>query len=103
MTRHAVAERDLQGSRADGDTATRAVAIDQAFGSKVLELHIARFDPGRSQPRTLEGVQEVMYVAEGSGSLVVDGQSHRLEPMTAAYVGAGETYEVDNPGPGRCS
>ena len=100
MTRHAVVERDLQGSRADGDTATRTVAIDQAFGSKVLELHIARFDPGRSQPRTLEGVQEVMYVAEGSGSLVVEGQSHRLEPMTAAYVGAGETYEVDNPGPG---
>lgn len=100
MTRHAVAERDLDATRADGDTVTRAVAIDSALGSEVLELHVARFAPGRSQPRTLEGVQEVMYAAEGSGELIVDGRPHRLEPMTAAYVGAGETYEVDNPGPG---
>ena len=100
MTRHAVSEGELQASRADGDTAARAVAIDRGFGSEVLELHVTRFDPGRSQQRTLEGVQEIMYAADGSGSLIVDGRSDRLEPMTAAYVGAGETYEIENPGPG---
>jgi mannose-6-phosphate isomerase-like protein (cupin superfamily) len=99
MTRHAVAERDLEASRTDGDTASRAVAIDKSFGSELLELHIARYEPGRSQPRTLEGAQEVMYAVEGAGSLIVDGESHRLEPMTAGYVVAGETYEIDNPGP----
>jgi mannose-6-phosphate isomerase-like protein (cupin superfamily) len=99
MTRHAVAERDLETSRADGDTASRAVAIDQSFGSELLELHIARYEPGRSQPRTLDGAQEVMYAVEGEGTLIVDGEPHRLEPMTAAYVVAGESYEIENAGP----
>jgi len=53
VTRHAVSEGELQASRADGDTAARAVAIDRGFGSEVLELHVTRFDPGRSQQRTL--------------------------------------------------
>jgi mannose-6-phosphate isomerase-like protein (cupin superfamily) len=29
----------------------------------------------------------------------VDGESHELEPGTAAYITTGETYEVENPGP----
>jgi mannose-6-phosphate isomerase-like protein (cupin superfamily) len=96
---HAVSERDLQSARAEGDTAERAVAIDAALGSELLELHLARYDAGRSRPRTLEGVQEVMYVAAGRGTLIVDGVEHDLEPGTAAYVVSGETYEVDNRGP----
>jgi mannose-6-phosphate isomerase-like protein (cupin superfamily) len=96
---HAVSERDLQPARAENDTAERAVAIDASLGSEVLELHVARYEPGRSQPRTLDGVQEVMYAAAGSGKLIVGGEEHDLEPGTGAYVVAGESYEVDNPGP----
>jgi mannose-6-phosphate isomerase-like protein (cupin superfamily) len=99
MTRHSVDERELETTRSKGDTASRAVAIDRSFGSELLELHIARYAPGRSQPRTLEGAQEVMYAVEGEGTLIVGGTEHRLEPMTAAYLVAGETYEIDNPGP----
>src|SRR3954467_3310022 len=99
MTRHSVDERELETTRPEGDTASRAVAIDRNFGSELLELHIARYAPGRSQPRTLEGAQEAIYAGEGEGTLIVGGTEHRLAPMTAAYVVAGETYEIDNPGP----
>ena len=99
MPGHAVSERDLQPARAEGDTAERAVAIDASFGSELLELHVARYDPGRSRPRKLDGVQEVMYAAAGRGTLVVDGKGHELEPGTAAYLVWGESYEIDNPGP----
>ena len=99
MPGHAVSERDLQPARVEGDTAERAVAIDASFGSEILELHLARYEPGRSRPRTLDGVQEVMYAAAGRGTLVVDGKPHELEPGTAAYLVSGESYEVDNPGP----
>ena len=99
MPGHAVSERDLQPARAEGDTAERAVAIDASFGSELLELHVVRYDPGRSRPRTLDGVQEVMYAAAGRGTLVVDGKAHELEPGTAAYLVSGESYEIDNPGP----
>jgi len=75
------------------------VAIDSRAGSSVLELHLALYGAGRSCPRMLEGVQEIMYTRSGGGTLTVGGESHELAPGTAAYVTAGETYEVDNPGP----
>jgi quercetin dioxygenase-like cupin family protein len=96
---HVVHERELESRRASGDTASRATAIDQRAGSEFLELHLARYAPGRSQPRTLEGVQEIVYAASGAGTLIVDGQSHELVRGTGVYLAAGESYEVDNPGP----
>jgi mannose-6-phosphate isomerase-like protein (cupin superfamily) len=93
-----VPEGELEITRESGDTASRAVAIDSRTGSELLELHVARYEPGRSRPRTLEGVQEIMYTASGRGTVVVDGDRHDLEPGTAAYFVAGESYEVDNPG-----
>jgi mannose-6-phosphate isomerase-like protein (cupin superfamily) len=96
---YVVHERELESDRLAGDTATRAVAIDSRAGSVFLELHLTHYDVGRSLPRTLEGVQEIMYAASGSGALIVDGRSHALEAGTAAYLIAGESYEIENHGP----
>jgi len=95
---HSISERELQPTRADGDTAERAVAIDSDLGSERLELHVTRYEPGRSLPRSLDGVQEILYTVSGRGTLFVDGEPHELEPGTGAYVAAGESYEVENPG-----
>ena len=99
MKGYVVHERDLESRRGEEDTVERAVAIDSSAGSDVLELQLARYDVGRSSPNTLDGVQEIMYTASGKGTLDVGGESHELEPGTAAYLTAGETYEVENPGP----
>ena len=96
---HSISERELQPTRADGDTAARVVAIDSDLGSERLELHVTRYEPGRSLPRSLEGVQEILYTVSGRGTLFVDGEPHELEARTGAYVAAGESYEVENPGP----
>jgi len=45
-------------------------------------------------PRTLNGVQEILYAVSGRGTLVVDGQSTELEAVTGVYLTAGESYEV---------
>jgi mannose-6-phosphate isomerase-like protein (cupin superfamily) len=90
MSGYVVHEDELEGDR--------RVAIDASNGSSVLELHLARYGPGRSGPRALEGVQEIMYTASGSGSLTAGGESHELEPGTAVYLPAGASYEIDNPG-----
>jgi mannose-6-phosphate isomerase-like protein (cupin superfamily) len=60
---------------------------------------VLRFAPGRSEPRGLDGVQELLYVQSGRGTLFVGGEEHQLEPDMGAYVVSGETYEVENPGP----
>jgi mannose-6-phosphate isomerase-like protein (cupin superfamily) len=98
VTGYVVHEGELQANARNGDTAARVVAIDSSNGSSVLELHLARYGSGRSSPHTLEGIQEIMYTTSGRGSLTVDGESHELEPGTAAYLTAGESYVVDNPG-----
>jgi mannose-6-phosphate isomerase-like protein (cupin superfamily) len=99
MKGYVVHERELDSNRGAGDTAARAVAIDSSAGSPVLELHLARYDEGRSQPRTLDGVQEILYTCAGSGRLIVDGEEHELEVGTAAYLPAGRSYEIENAGP----
>jgi mannose-6-phosphate isomerase-like protein (cupin superfamily) len=99
VTGYVVHEEELQADAQNGDTAARAVAIDSSNGSSVLELHLARYGPGRSSSHALEGVQEIMYAVSGKGSLLVAGQSDELEPGTAAYLTSGESYEIDNPGP----
>ena len=99
MPRYVVPSSELELRRPDGDTASRAVAIDADRGSELLELHLARYERGRSRPRRLDGAQEIMYVVSGSGTLFVDGRPDGLDPGTAAYVASGEAYEVENPGP----
>ena len=99
MKGYVVHEDELRASARNGDTAARAVAIDSSNGSSVLELHLARYGPGRSSPQALEGIQEIMYTTSGRGLLTVAGDSDELEPGTAAYLTAGVSYEVDNPGP----
>jgi mannose-6-phosphate isomerase-like protein (cupin superfamily) len=99
MQGHSVSARELEHRREQGDTGSRAVAIDSRLGSERLELHVGRYGEGRSLPRTLDGIQEILYTVSGRGMLVVDGEQHELEPQTGAYVAAAETYEIDNPGP----
>jgi hypothetical protein len=54
--------------------AARASPSTRSKGSSVLELHLA--GTGRPLgPRTLEGVQEIMYRTSGSGTLAVAGES----------------------------
>jgi quercetin dioxygenase-like cupin family protein len=93
---YVVPEPELRSRREDGDTASRSVAIDAERGSAVLALHVGRYGRGRSRPRRLEGSQELMYVVSGRGTLFVGAQPHELEEGTAAYVVAGESYEVEN-------
>jgi quercetin dioxygenase-like cupin family protein len=94
MPRYVVPPGEIELRREEGDTAARGVAIDSA----VLELQLTRYEPGRSLPRRLDGVQEILYAVSGTGRLVVDGRPHELEPGTAAYIAAGESYEVETSG-----
>jgi mannose-6-phosphate isomerase-like protein (cupin superfamily) len=94
-----VSEEAVESRTEAGDTASVRVTIDRSSGSERLEQRLIRCTPGRSKPRSLEGVQQVLFVVSGQGTLVLDGRAHELEPDTGAYVAAGERFELDNPGP----
>jgi mannose-6-phosphate isomerase-like protein (cupin superfamily) len=99
MTGFVISEEAVESTREDGDTAAVKLTIGSAAGSEKLEQRVIRFAPGRSKQHSLDGRQEVVYVVSGRGTIVIDGHEHELEPDMGVYLGAGEPFHVDNPGP----
>jgi mannose-6-phosphate isomerase-like protein (cupin superfamily) len=97
---YVVDQADVEPMRADGDTAAVRVTFDAATGCERLEQRVIDFAPGRSVDRPAEDRQEVLYVVGGTGTLHLGGQAHPLEPNSGVFIAAGETYAVDNRGPG---
>jgi len=94
-----VAESDIEGVRAAGDTAVEKRLWDRSKGSGVLVQRVLRFAPGRSHARTDEQRDDLLYVVSGHGTLALEGSEHALEPEDGVFVLAGETWQIDNPGP----
>ena len=90
-----IAEHEVVGVRADGDTAEVRTVIDGSRGCERLEQRVIRFAPGRSAQRGTDGRQEVLFVASGRGTLHLGGDEHPLEPWTGVFVAPGETYSVE--------
>ena len=99
MTGYVIDEHALEVQTDEGDTASVRVAIDASCGCERLEQRVIRFAAGRSEERSPENRQEVLYVADGHGTLYVNGEAHALEPDTGVYLTPGDRYRVDNPGP----
>ena len=94
-----VAEEDVAGSQAEGDTALEKVVMGAHTGSQLLEQHVTRYAPGRSLPRREEGRDELLFAVSGQGTLELEGEPYELRPDAAAYVRSGETYVIENEGP----
>jgi mannose-6-phosphate isomerase-like protein (cupin superfamily) len=94
-----VEESDVEGRRAEGDTALEKLVHGPHTGSARLEQRVTRYAPGRSLPREQVDRDELLYTVSGVGTLELEGDRHDLEPDAGAYVRAGETYVIDNPGP----
>jgi quercetin dioxygenase-like cupin family protein len=97
-TQSVVHSDDIEPRRENG-TAEVRVTFDVRNGCELLEQRVVRFAQGRSQSRTLEERQEVIYVVSGRGELELEGKLHPLEAETAVFVAPGESYAIDNPGP----
>jgi mannose-6-phosphate isomerase-like protein (cupin superfamily) len=96
VTAFVVDEADVEPVREHGDTASTRLT----FEAEHLQQRVTRYSPGRSRERTADGRHELLYVVAGSGELELEGQRHPLEPGTGAFIAPGETYAIDNPGPG---
>jgi mannose-6-phosphate isomerase-like protein (cupin superfamily) len=99
MASYVITADELEAKQADGDTASIGRAFDAARGSEILEQRIVRYAPGRSKPVETGDRIDVLYVVSGLGTIHIAGTPHELDTAAGVYVAAGETYEVENPGP----
>jgi mannose-6-phosphate isomerase-like protein (cupin superfamily) len=100
MAGYVVSASDVAEAAAGGDETTRVrLTIGPDQGCERLEQRMIRFAPGRSRLQDLGGLQGVLYVVSGRGLLHVGKRAEELAPLTGAYVAAGESFSVENPGP----
>ena len=85
---YVVAAADVEAERRPGDTALVRTTIGPEHGCERLEQRVVRYAPGRSAERRLEDVDDVLYVASGHGTLLLDGEPHDLEPDMGVYARA---------------
>jgi len=92
--------------------------VSQATGAQAISLRIMEFAPGLSAGIRNEECDEMLYVinltsgadtdrdevstARVSGwiSLLIDGRKYQVHPDTGIYIRPGQTFAIDNPGPG---
>lgn len=67
--------------------------------ANVMQFAQARFTPGQvAGAHAHRDMSEVFFVSAGEGTIVVDGQSHRLTPGTCIAIQPGEQHEIRNDG-----
>ena len=89
-----VAEADVEGRRAEGDTAFEKVVLGPHTGSRLLEQRVIRYAAGRSRPPSDSDRDALQFVVSGAGTLELEGEKHPLEPDSGVYIRAGESYVV---------
>lgn len=73
--------------------------IGKATGADAISLRVLDFGPGVSPSLRTDECDEVLYVLEGSGTVVIEGNAYEVGPETGVYVRPGQSWTVDNPGP----
>lgn len=71
--------------------------------SNFMLMSLAKMEPGVKSPPHRHKYAQVFYFLEGTGQMVIDGQSHNVGPGTVARFVQGEEHTVINSGPGTLS
>jgi mannose-6-phosphate isomerase-like protein (cupin superfamily) len=100
MPGHLVQQADV-APRIDNDGVETRTTIDGSCGCQALVQSVVSFPIGRSQGSAMAGHEQSLFVLSGTATLYLDGLGHHeLTPDTAAYVASGESYSIENDGPG---
>jgi mannose-6-phosphate isomerase-like protein (cupin superfamily) len=74
--------------------------VDRTTGATAISLRVLEFAPGRGPVLANTSCDEVLFVLDGQGHVLLDGTAHAIAPETGIYLRPGMTLTVDNPGPG---
>src|SRR5215831_11617850 len=74
--------------------------IHRSSGAQAISLRILEFSPGTSPAVRTAQCDELLYVLEGEGTLIIDQTPHRIARDVGVYLRPGIVFTVENPGPG---
>jgi quercetin dioxygenase-like cupin family protein len=90
MTDAAVSAEDV-----DGDTVRVRRLFDETRGCEKFAQRILSFEPGPSRERAEPEADETLYVLDGSATVALGGDEHRVETGASVFVGRGTPWAVD--------
>lgn len=68
------------------DTGFRMPFVDEACGARQLCVHVSIINPGEMvHPPHAHAGEEVMFVLEGTGEVILETETRRVGPMTALF------------------
>src|SRR5260370_35437288 len=70
--------------------------VTRKVGAESISLRILEFPPGRSGELRNGRCDEVLYVIEGAGTLLLDGAQYQIETDSALFVGPDKSFSVLN-------
>jgi mannose-6-phosphate isomerase-like protein (cupin superfamily) len=70
--------------------------IGKASGADAISLRILEFGPGTSPELRNSECDEVLYLLEGTCTVIIDDNTYELGPETAVYLRPGQTLRVKN-------
>jgi len=78
---------------------TARTVISQESGAKHISQTVSTYSAGLSPALVNPGAEEVLYVAEGQGTCVVNGFEYELRPGIALFIPPRAVYAIDSQGP----
>ena len=95
-----VHESTIAEASAPGDTARIRLTIESAQTGH-LSQRVTRYARGTSAAREVDAdAEEVLFVTDGQGTLILGVERHALEPEVGVYLAPGETYAIEQLGGG---
>ena len=75
--------------------------VGRQSGAAHISLRTLEFGPGASPPLRTGDWDDIWFVVEGMGAVLLHGSRHGIRPGTGVHLAPGTTVHVDNHGPGR--
>ena len=91
-----VAEPDTVEFSVHGNWAEAAI-IDSGSGAQALSQYLVRVSCGDTPIRRFPGSDVVLFVLNGSGSVLICGRKFEIEKDHGVYVAKGESFAIRNP------
>jgi mannose-6-phosphate isomerase-like protein (cupin superfamily) len=66
-------------------------------GAQAISLRTMEFTQGLSQALGNSDCDEVLYVLEGAGKIIIDRQAYEIAPAMGIYIKPQQAFAVDNP------
>ena len=73
--------------------------IGRANGASAISLRTMEFAPGLSLGFRNQECDEIIYVLQGTATILIDAWPYLVQPETGVYLRPGAILTVDNPGP----